>query len=43
MLPLIVDPDNTQPGHIEICQLGIVPLSYRRFRNGNSTKEQSAS
>ena len=39
MLPLIVDPDNTQTGHIEIRQLGIVPLSYRRFRKGNSTKE----
>src|SRR5438477_7167061 len=39
MLPLIVDPDNTQTGHIEIRQLGIVPLPYRRFRNGNSTKE----
>src|SRR6266481_6992744 len=39
MPPLIVDPDNTQTGHIEIRQLGIVPLPYRRFRNGNSTKE----
>src|SRR5438874_4581814 len=39
MLPLIVDPDNTQTGHIEIRQLGIVPLPYRRFKNGNSTKE----
>src|SRR6266496_2533350 len=39
MLPLIVDPDNTQTGHIEIRQLGIVPLPHRRFRNGNSTKE----
>jgi len=39
MLPLIVDPDNTQTGHIEIRQLGIVPLLLRRFRNGNSTKE----
>ena len=36
---LIVDPDNTQTGHIEIRQLGIVPLPHRRFRNGNSTKE----
>jgi hypothetical protein len=32
-------PDNTQTGHIEIRQLGIVPLPHRRFRNGNSTKE----
>src|SRR5438876_10262649 len=39
MLPLIVDPDNTQTGHIEIRQLGIVLLPHRRFRNGNSTKE----
>src|SRR5207248_7278677 len=39
MLPLTVNPDNTQTGHIEIRQLGIVPLPYRRFRNGNSTKE----
>jgi hypothetical protein len=30
---------NTQTGHIEIRQLGIVPLSHRRFRKGNSTKE----
>src|SRR6476659_5361214 len=30
---------NTQTGHIEIRQLGIVPLPHRRFRNGNSTKE----
>src|SRR6476661_7200309 len=30
---------NTQTGHIEIRQLGIVPLPRRRFRNGNSTKE----
>src|SRR6267378_3987555 len=30
---------NTQSGHIEIHQLGIVPLPHRRFRNGNSTKE----
>ncbi len=28
-----------QTGHIEIRQLGIVPLRYRRFRKGNSTKE----
>jgi hypothetical protein len=34
-----VDPDNTQTGHIEIRQLGIVPLPYRPFRKGNSTKE----
>src|SRR5258708_1050767 len=40
MLPLIVNPDNTQTGHIEIGELGIVPLPYRRFRNGNSTKEE---
>jgi uncharacterized membrane protein len=40
MLPLIVDPDKTQTGHIEIRQLGIVPLPHRRFRNGNSTKEE---
>src|SRR6266478_9478775 len=39
MLPLTVNPDNTQTGHIEIRQLGIVPLPHRRFRNGNSTKE----
>jgi hypothetical protein len=39
MLPLTVNPDNTQTGHIEIRQLDIVPLSHRRFRNGNSTKE----
>jgi uncharacterized membrane protein len=39
MLPLRVNPDNTQTGHIEIRQLGIVPLPHRRFRNGNSTKE----
>src|SRR5437016_12149376 len=39
MLPLTVNPDYTQTGHIEIRQLGIVPLPYRRFRNGNSTKE----
>src|SRR6476619_4256541 len=31
---------NTQTGHIEIRQLGIVPLPHRRFRNGNSTKEE---
>jgi hypothetical protein len=29
----------TQTGHIEIRQLGIVPLPHRRFRKGNSTKE----
>src|SRR6266480_129907 len=40
MLPLIADPDNTQTGHIEIRQLGIVPLPHRRFRYGNSTKEK---
>jgi len=40
MLPLTVNPDNTQTGHIEIRQLGIVPLPHRRFRNGNSTKEE---
>src|SRR6059058_4290372 len=39
MLPLTVNPDNTQTGHIEIRQLGIVPLPHRRFRNGNSIKE----
>jgi hypothetical protein len=39
MLPLVVNPDNTQTGHIEIRQLGIVPLPDRRFRNENSTKE----
>src|SRR6476646_9732055 len=39
MLPLPVNPDNTQTGHIEIRQLGIVLLPHRRFRNGNSTKE----
>src|SRR5881398_1970086 len=39
MLPLTVNPDNTQTGHIEIRQLGIVLLQHRRFRNGNSTKE----
>ncbi len=27
-------------GHTEIRQLGIVPLPHRRFRNGNSTKEE---
>src|SRR4030095_16336713 len=43
MLPLIVDPDKTQTGHIEIRQLGIVPLPHRRFRNGNSTKEAISS
>jgi hypothetical protein len=31
---------NTQTGHIEIRQLGIVPLPHRRFRKGNSTKEE---
>jgi hypothetical protein len=31
---------NTQTGHIEIRQLGIVPLPHRRFRDGNSTKEE---
>ena len=31
---------NAQTGHIEIRQLGIVPLPHRRFRNGNSTKEE---
>src|SRR5437764_1094198 len=40
MLPLIVDGDNTQTGHIEIRQVGIVPLPHRRFRYGNSTKEK---
>jgi hypothetical protein len=40
LLPLIVDPDNTQTGHIEIRQLGIVPLPHPRFRKGNSTKEE---
>jgi hypothetical protein len=35
-----VDPENTQTGHIEIRQLGIVPLPHRRLRNGNSTKEE---
>jgi len=40
MLPLTVNPDNTQTGHIEIGELGIVPLPHRRFRNGNSTKEE---
>src|SRR6476619_2189575 len=39
MLPLTVNPDNTQSCHIEIRQLGIVLLPHRRFRNGNSTKE----
>src|SRR5437764_10208820 len=39
MLPLTVNPDNTQTGHIEIRQLGIVLLPHQRFRNGNSTKE----
>src|SRR5213083_3360760 len=40
MLPLTVNPDNTQTGHIEIRQLGIVPLPHRRFMNGNSIKEE---
>src|SRR6476660_3907128 len=31
---------NTKTGHIEIRQLGIVPLPHRRFRYGNSTKEE---
>src|SRR5437868_1926229 len=39
MLPLTVNPDNTQTGHIEIRQLGIVLLPHPRFRNGNSIKE----
>src|SRR5207237_5168306 len=39
MLPLTVNPDNTQTGHIEIRQLGIVLLPPPRFRNGNSIKE----
>src|SRR5438094_3539927 len=39
MLPLIVDPDNTQTGQVEIREVGIVLAPYRRFRNGNSTKE----
>ena len=34
MLPLPVDRDNAQTGHIEIGQLGIVPLPRLRFRNG---------
>ena len=37
---MIVNVDNTQTGHIEIRQLGIVPLPHRRLRNGNSTKEE---
>jgi hypothetical protein len=40
LLPMIVNVDNTQTGHIEIRQLGIVPLPYRRLRKGNSTKEE---
>jgi hypothetical protein len=36
----MVNADNTQTGHIEIRQLGIVPLPHRRLRNGNSTKEE---
>jgi hypothetical protein len=39
MLPLTVNPGNTQTGHIEIRQLGIVLLPHPRFRNGKSTKE----
>src|SRR5216110_3655402 len=39
MLPLTMNPDNTQTGHIEIRQLGIVLLPHPRFRNGNSIKE----
>src|SRR5438270_8956246 len=39
VLPLTVNPDNTQTGHIEIRYLDLVPLPDRRFRNGNSTKE----
>src|SRR5881275_1189754 len=39
MLPLTVNPDNTQTGHIEIRQLGIVLLPHPRFRNGKSTRE----
>src|SRR5207248_1144020 len=39
MLPLTVNPDNTQTGHIEIRQLGIVLVPHPRFRNGNSIKE----
>src|SRR6059036_975900 len=39
ILPLIVDQDKTQTGHIEIRQLGIVLLPHPRFRNGKSTKE----
>jgi hypothetical protein len=35
-----VDPDNTQTGHIEIRQLGIVPSPHPSFRKGNSTKEE---
>src|SRR5882724_2133432 len=40
MLPLTVNPDHTQTGHIEIRQLGIVLPPHRCFRNGNSTKEE---
>ena len=40
LLPLMVAPDNTQTGHIEIRQLGIVPLPHPQFRKGNSTKEE---
>src|SRR6266481_5187529 len=32
---------NTQTGHIEIRQLGIVLLPHPRFRNGKSTKEST--
>src|SRR5260370_7607173 len=39
MVWLTVNPENTETGHKEIRQLGIVPLPHRRFRNGNSTKE----
>jgi hypothetical protein len=34
MLPLIVDGDNTQTGHIEIRQLDIVLLPHPRLING---------
>src|SRR6476619_1651064 len=34
MLPLTVNPDNTQTGHIEIRQLDIVFLPHPRFSNG---------
>src|SRR6266545_6793077 len=39
MLPLTVNPDNTQTGHIEIRQLDLVPLPHRRLAMGNSTME----